>query len=82
MPHYTEDKCTRCGNKTSPELLMVKRVQFLARLNMRKVLKTRVTDWLCESCLEKDEDFNREAYATPGHTSSALERVRSGEILE
>lgn len=82
MAHYTEDRCSKCGNKTSPELLMVKRVQFLARVNLRKVLKTRVVAWLCEPCLDKDEDYNREAYTAPGHTSAPLERVRSGEVLE
>lgn len=77
MPQYSQDRCSNCDNKTSPELLAIKRVQFLDRTNNKKILKSRVVAWLCESCLNKDEDWNREAYSSPGHDSPALERVRA-----
>lgn len=82
MPHYSEDKCTNCGQMTSPELLTVKRVQFLPRTAATRVIRSRSTDWLCETCLEKDPDWNRPAYrGSPGMTSPALERVREDKVL-
>lgn len=77
MPHYSNDNCSRCGNITSPELLTIKRVQFMARDKPTKVIKSRTTEWLCEPCLALDPDWNREAYTAPGHTSPGLERVRA-----
>lgn len=76
MAHYTEDKCSTCGKYCSPELLTIKRVQFVPKDNPRKILKSRSVLWQCESCRDKDPDWNREAYSGPGNRSEPLERVR------
>lgn len=76
MSGYSSERCTECGNLTSPELLTIKRVAFFARTQSSKTIKSRTTGWLCEKCRDKDPDWNREAYTAPGHTSEPLERVR------
>lgn len=81
MPHYTEDKCTACGNITSPELLTIVRVNFSPRKQPQKVIRSRSVAWLCEKCLDANEIWNSPAYkGSPGMTSPALERVRRGEV--
>lgn len=81
MPHYTTDRCTSCGDLTSPELLTIKRVSFAARVSPSKLTRSRTVAWLCRKCLNKDEHWNLPAYkGTPGLTSEALERVRKGEV--
>lgn len=77
MPHYSVDVCTGCGKQTSPELLMIIRVQFMRRTAPSKVVRSRSKAWLCEACLEKNEDWKQEPYKSPGHTSPNLERVRA-----
>lgn len=82
MPHYSEDRCSVCGNLTSPELLTVKRVNFSPRTKSNKVIRSRTMSWLCEGCLERDEDWSRPAFkGAPGMTSPALERVRNNEVV-
>lgn len=76
MPHYSDNKCTNCGNHCSKELLTIRKVIFTARTQPSKVLKSRTTDWLCEECRDEDPDWNRKAFDAPGHTSPALERAR------
>jgi hypothetical protein len=80
MPHYSSDRCSGCGNITSPELLTIKRATFSPRLKSTKTVRSRVVAWLCEGCLDKDEDYNREAYSSTGMKSEPLERARKGEV--
>jgi hypothetical protein len=82
MPHYTDEKCSSCGKITSPELMVVKTVNFTERKNRKKIVRSRVVAWLCEGCCAVDPDFTAKAYSGPGHTSAALERVRDGRIVE
>lgn len=82
MPAYSEDRCSCCGAITSPELLTVKRVQFMPRTRTTKVIRSRSVAWLCGGCLAKDPDWNREAYkGSPGMTSPALNRVREDKVV-
>lgn len=76
MPGYAEDRCTQCKLLTSPILLTIKRVVFSAADQPKKHIKQRTTEKLCEKCLAKDEDWNREAYSGPNNKSAPLERVR------
>ena len=81
MPHYSSDRCTKCGSLTSPELLTIKRANFSPRTKPVKVARSRTVAWLCPSCLESDHEYNLPAYkGAPGMTSEALERVRNGEL--
>lgn len=83
MPAYADERCTECGKICSKILLTSKRVQFVGLDNPKKVLKSRVKDWLCEACLAKDPDWNLEAYeAAPSHKSPGLERVREAQRRE
>lgn len=80
MPHYHDERCTECNNICSKILLTAKRIQFVAVENQRKVLKSRVTAWLCEDCLAKDPDWNLDPRAAaPGYRSPGLERVRAAQ---
>lgn len=82
MPHYSENKCTRCGNICSAELLTIKRASFSSRTTPNVVKRSRTTDWLCETCLEGDPEWNLPAYkGAPGMTSPALERVRNNQVI-
>ncbi len=76
MPKYTEDRCGRCSNITSPERLFTKTVRFKNK-STKKVHRERTVIWLCDTCMEADEQYNAPAYSGPGHTSPALERARS-----
>jgi hypothetical protein len=80
MPHYSEDRCSGCGDITSPERLTIKRANFSSRTASSKIKRSRVVAWLCDECLDKDPDWNRRPYGSPGMTSEALERVRNGEV--
>lgn len=56
--------CTRCGNKPHPndnearELLTAKVVQFKEVGYRGKVIRSRVTAWLCPDCLKIDDTYN------------------------
>jgi hypothetical protein len=81
VPHYTTDRCTRCGSICSPELLTIMRVSFSPRTKPSKIVKSRTVAWLCEDCLGNEPTANLPAYkGAPGMTSEALERVRRGEV--
>lgn len=81
MPSYASEACTNCGQITSPELLTIKRVQFAARSQPAKIVKSRTVLWLCEKCLALDPEWNLPAYkGAPGMTSQALERVRKDQV--
>jgi hypothetical protein len=80
MPHYQDERCTECNNICSKLLLTAKRVQFVEVVNQKKVLKSRVTAWLCEECRDKDPDWLLEPKAAaPGYKSAGLERVRAAQ---
>lgn len=76
MPRYHTDKCTGCGNITSPELLTIKRAVFYARTSVNKAIRNRTVGWFCETCRDADPDWNREAFNAPGHTSQGLENAK------
>ncbi len=83
MPHYSEYRCGCCGQITLRELLVAKKVVFTHLGSGAKIVKSRTVGWLCNECVEKDEDFQIEKFgAAPGHKSAALERVRAAETLE
>lgn len=79
MAGYTAEACSKCGNYCSKELLTKKRVQFVTVTNNR-VYRQRVVDWLCETCVKKDPDFNRPEYSGPNNVSAAAERVKAARI--
>lgn len=79
MPAYAESRCTKCELITDPILLTIKRVQFAAMSRPKQTIKQRVTDKLCEKCLELDPDWQREAYTGPNNRSAPLERVRKAQ---
>lgn len=76
MPGYAEPRCSECGLLTSEILLTIKRVVFAEQSNPRKALKQRTVAKMCESCRDKDPDWQREAYSGPNNKSAPLERVR------
>lgn len=81
MPHYTEYRCGACGQVTLRDLLVAKKVVFTGLGAGAKILKSRTVGWLCNECIELDEDYKLEKYSTaPGHKSASLERVRAAEI--
>lgn len=60
-------KCSRCDKASGRDALIVKRVQFREMGAGGKVRMTRVTAWLCESCLDADPDHAIPAYeSAPG----------------
>jgi hypothetical protein len=61
-PHYA---CTRCKNPTKREELTVKKALFTEMGEGARSLRSRVVDWLCDSCLKQDTDFNREKFSPP-----------------
>lgn len=66
MAAITDYRCTVCKTKTPRELLTVKKIQFLEMGVKGKTLKTRTAEWLCPSCVAKDEHWRKEAYDAPG----------------
>lgn len=77
MPHYTDYRCSVCCQITLKSLLVVKKAVFQPLGSGAKIIKSRTISWLCNECVEKDEDYQREAFDAPGHKSAPLERVRS-----
>jgi hypothetical protein len=79
MPHYTDYRCTVCNQITLRDLLVVKKVVFQPLGAGTKILKSRTVSWLCDECVELDEDYKREAFNGPSHKSPSLERVRAAQ---
>lgn len=57
--------CTRCGHKplclpgeSEKQNLTAKHARFTEMGERARVIRSRVTDWLCINCLENDKDFN------------------------
>lgn len=80
MPHYNEYRCSVCRNHCSPELLTTKSIVFKEMKPPKKTKRSRVVLWLCRACLGLDPDFAVDAYSSPGHTSTALERVKANDV--
>jgi hypothetical protein len=57
--------CTRCGNKTPRDKLTVKKAVFTDMGTKARTHKSRVTAHICPTCLVKDKDWQREAFAEP-----------------
>lgn len=77
MPRYGDYRCAACNQKTDRLRLFAKKISFYALSSPTKIVRSRVQVWLCNTCLELDEDWNAEAYSGPGHTSPSLENARS-----
>lgn len=59
--------CHRCLKQFDRETLRAKKVQYLMMGRNGKVIRSRVIEWLCVPCMEKDPDYNRELWiASPG----------------
>lgn len=56
VPDY---RCTKCQKPTERELLTVRRVSFHEMGSQQKRKGSRVTDWLCPSCLGQDPEWNK-----------------------
>lgn len=70
---HIEYRCTSCGIETNREDLTVKRVSFQTMGVRFKMLKSRNRAWLCQSCLEQDDDWNAPKFATaPGMTKTRI----------
>lgn len=61
----SEYVCTQCGNPTKRDDLTVKRVQFVELGAGAKTKRSRVTHWLCVTCLAEDFDWNRDPFKIP-----------------
>jgi hypothetical protein len=59
-------KCGPCQKEFPKELLTAKRVQFRELGTDGRVLKSRVTAWLCPECLEADPEYHIVRYSGPG----------------
>lgn len=83
MPHYSEYRCSVCGQETLKELLVVKAVVFKTMGSGPRLIRSRTKAWICDVCLPKDSDYNSESFASaPGMKSSAKERVEEALRLE
>lgn len=59
-------ECTQCKATPGRDLLTVKKAVFLEMGMGGRIIRSRVTDWLCPSCTAKDPDYRREAFTAPG----------------
>ena len=50
--------CTKCGARTERDKLSSKKVMFAGIGVSPTVFRSRTVDWLCESCLGQDDDYN------------------------
>jgi hypothetical protein len=57
--------CTKCGTPTERSKLMVKKAVFLEMGEGARTFKSRVINWLCPSCVAKDDDWNRPKFQPP-----------------
>lgn len=75
MPNYSEYKCGVCLLVCDRLRLFVKRTSFSTMANPNKIIRSRTKVWICNRCLDTDEDWNAPPYAGPGHKSAAQERI-------
>jgi len=65
--------CDTCGRDVGKLNLRAKRVQFLTIGLNGKMIQSRITSWLCISCMETDPDFTRPSRsASPGMRDTKL----------
>jgi hypothetical protein len=76
MPNYSDTVCGTCGHRTNPIRLYVRRVQFTKYGKSAAILRTRITDYICDTCLAKDPEWNTPPRTGPGHTSEAQKRIQ------
>jgi len=69
--------CNGCGSLTSREDLIVKKVLFTGMGQGANTIKGRVVSWLCERCVFKDTDWNREPNVQPSERI-----VRKVELID
>jgi hypothetical protein len=63
--------CDKCKQQFPRAKLFVRRVQFVQLGMNGKVMRSRTTDWLCESCMGEHPDYNRTAHRdSPGNQHS------------
>lgn len=69
MPVKNEVKqCTQCGKSYRKGLLTAVKVTFMGIGLNGKVIKSRITDWLCPGCVVKHPAWNKKAWSdAPGH---------------
>lgn len=82
MPRYTAYVCGVCGKPFEPELLMAKKAVFSRIGRGAKPVKNRTIVWLCPDDLEKDADWKKEKYDSPGLKSVTRENVRALQRIE
>lgn len=60
--------CSVCGGRSTKEKLASKRILFSTIGDKPKTFRTRTVAWLCEVCMLRDPDFQREAIVdAPGN---------------
>ena len=63
-------RCTRCRKGPNEglkrEQLTVKKVVFSQMGSGARVIRSRVSEWLCPDCIGQDKDWNREPFANEG----------------
>lgn len=80
MPHFSDYRCTICNRETLRDLLVAKKVSFSKLGPGAKLIRSRTVAWVCDECIERDEEYNLPAFqGAPGMVSPALERVRAAE---
>ena len=57
--------CTACGEAVGRKQLTVKKATFLEMGTGARTIRSRVVGWLCDPCLKKDADWNREPFVLP-----------------
>lgn len=65
MANVPEYGCTRCQRPVPRDELVVKKALFTEMGAPAQTIRSRVTDWLCSTCLTTDTDFNREKFSPP-----------------
>lgn len=62
IPNYG---CTRCKTPCDRDVLTVKKALFVDMGEGASTKRSRVVDWLCQTCLKLDPDYNREKFNPP-----------------
>lgn len=78
MANIPDYKCSNleCGKPTTRDDLTVRKVTFLEMGAGGKTIRSRVSGWLCPSCVVKDDDWNREAFSAPGNQPPVMRPIR------
>lgn len=57
-PSRDDYACTVCGKITPRDELSVKKVVFTTMGSRGNVFRTRAVEWLCDTCLYADAEYN------------------------